>query len=144
MQGKYSVKVSNLVVKGFANNLDFGETRHNTIYINNLCLRDRKVTEAQLGGMFAAETLEDIFTHEYGHVLENNSRVSPEKIFSEIINIKNDNERIRDELERNISGYASKVICEGQYLEITSEALVKAEKGSMLANKLIDKIRSGI
>lgn len=144
LQEKYSVKISNLVVKGFSNNLDFGETKRNTIYINNLCLRDRKVTESQLGGMFAAERLEEIFTHEYGHVLENNSRVSPEKAFSEIINIKDDNERIRDELERNISEYASKVIYDGQYLEITSETLVKAEKGSLLAINLINKIRSGL
>ncbi len=144
LQEKYSVKISNLVVKGFSNNLDFGETKRNTIYINNLCLRDRKVTESQLGGMFAAERLEEIFTHEYGHVLENNSRANPEKIFNEIIGIKNDEEKTVKHLQGSLSEYAAKVLINDQYIEITSEALIKAERGNLLAIKLINEIRRGL
>ena len=109
-----------------------------------MCLRDRKVTESQLGGMFAAERLEEIFTHEYGHVLENNSRANPEKIFNEIIGIMNDEEKTVKHLQGSLSEYAAKVLINDQYIEITSEALIKAERGNLLAIKLINEIRRGL
>ena len=52
---------------------DFAQTVGNHITVNGKILRNRRITELNIatGNSFASSSLEDIFVHEYGHVIAN-------------------------------------------------------------------------
>lgn len=48
---------------------DFAETKKHTITINRMCFRNKDVTEKNISsGNFASKSIEDIVSHEFGHI----------------------------------------------------------------------------
>lgn len=145
MQEKYPTQKCILAIAGFDDEKVFGETKGNTIIINNLALRNRKITEKILNGNeFASTRVEDIFTHEYGHLIHNEAEVDIFDTFKKAYyNIYKEN--ISDAealsyLKKNVSEYSTeyrKYKNRYDYWEIPSELLVKAEHDDILAIEYI-------
>lgn len=146
LQERYGYRDYVLDICGFADDGDFGSTTRKSIHINNLALRDRTTTEEILSDIsdLRAETVEDIFDHEYGHIIDYNNKADYLEIakwaYYNLYGEKISTSELNDYLERNISKYSITTDKFGRFFEITSELNVAQKYGNSFAREYM-KIR---
>lgn len=149
LKQRYPTSKTILAIKGFDDDKTYAETKGHTIYINNLALRNRKITEKSFGKKeLAAEKVEDIFIHEYGHIFYNEHRKNVVDTFKEAYYNVN-RESISDKgmisyLRKRVSNYSIDIYEYRKklgYWEVPSELLVKAEHGDLLGIEFFNLLK---
>ena len=143
---KYPVSRKNptITITDFLNDKDYAETtKSGVIRINKVCLRNRSITEEnmRIDNIFQSSKVEDIITHEYGHVLVrrygNRGVEITRKAYYNITGKEITADEALNYLSTHISNYATQYVgdyegdffsgrlSEKKYAEIIPEVLVK-------------------